>query len=188
MFHSPAALMTRVGAARLVLGCLGVALALLLATLGVALYRGVGDSPLGASDAAFRLAPDFTAETLDGTTFRLGQHEGSPLFLYFWASWCAPCEREAPLIERLWREYEARGYTFVAVNVMDNRADAVAFARRHGLSFPVVSGGDVYLDYGVVALPEAFFVLPGLRLSGKYIGELREEDFRAMLDALAEGT
>ena len=188
MSHSAAALVTRVGALRLVLGSLAVALALLLATLGVALYRGVGDSPLGPDDAAFRLAPDFAAETLDGATFRLGQHAGRPLFLYFWASWCAPCEREAPLIERLWREYEARGYTFVGVNVMDNAADAAAFARRHGLTFPIVSGNDVYLDYGVVALPEAFFVRPGLRVSGKYIGELREDGFRAMLDALAEGT
>ena len=188
MSHSPADLLGRAGAARLVLGVAGAALALVLAGLAVGIFRGVGDSPLGASDTSLTLAPDFAVETLDGESFSLGRHADGPLFLYFWASWCAPCEREAPLIERLWREYEARGYTFVGVNVMDNHADALAFARRHDLSFPIVSGGDIYLDYGVVALPEAFFLLPGLRVSGKYIGELREQDFRAMLEALAEGT
>ena len=188
MSHSPADPVGRAGALRLALGAVGVALALVLAALGVGIFRGVGDSPLGEGDAAFDLAPAFTAETLDGESFSLERHAGRPLFLYFWASWCAPCEREAPLIERLWQEYEARGYTFVGVNVMDNHAEALAFARRHGLSFPNVSGGDVYLEYGVVALPEAFFLLPGLRVSGKYIGELREEAFRAMLEALAEGT
>ena len=188
MSHSPAKLIRRAGPPRLALGAVGVVLALLLAALGVAIDRGVGDSPLGESPASFRLAPDFTAETLDGESFSLGRHSGGPLFLYFWASWCAPCEREAPLIERLWQEYEARGYTFVGVNVMDNHTDAVAFARRHGLTFPIVRGADVYLDYGVIALPEAFFLLPGLRVSGKYFGELREADFRAMLERLAEGT
>lgn len=170
------------------LGAVGFALALLLAALAAGIFQGVGDSPLGASDTSLSVAPGFSAETLDGESFSLAQHAKGPLFLYFWASWCAPCEREAPLIERLWREYGARGYTFVGVNVMDNHADALAFARRHGLSFPNVRGGDVYLDYGVVALPEAFFLLPGLRVSGKYIGELREQDFRAMLEALAGGT
>ena len=181
-------LVRRTGPLRLALGGGGVVLALLIVALGVAMFRGVGDSPLGETAAGFERAPDFAAETLDGEPFDLGRHGDRPLFVYFWASWCAPCEREAPLIQELWPEYEARGYTFVGVNVMDNQGDATAFAARHGLTFPVLRGGEVYLEYGVSGLPEAFFLRPGLEVSRKYVGQLHEAEFRAMLDRLAEGT
>ncbi len=187
MFESLAELVRRAGALRLALGGAGALLALLIVALGVAMFRGVGDSPLGETDAGFERAPAFAAETLGGEPFDLGRHGDRPVFVYFWASWCAPCEREAPLIQQLWPEYEARGYSFVGVNVMDNRGDADAFAARHGLSFPVLRGGEVYLDFGVSGLPEAFFLRPGLEVSRKYVGELREAEFRAMLDRLAEG-
>ncbi|MDA0256320.1 MAG: TlpA disulfide reductase family protein [Chloroflexi bacterium] len=180
-------LIWRAGPLRLALSGAGVVLAVLLVALGVAMFRGVGDSPLGETAAGFEHAPAFAAETLDGETHVIGRHGDGPLFVYFWASWCAPCESEAPLIQALWPEYEARGYTFVGVNVMDNRGDADAFAARHGLTFPVLRGGEVYLEYGVSGLPEAFFLRPGLEVSRKYVGELREAEFRAMLDRLAEG-
>jgi cytochrome c biogenesis protein CcmG/thiol:disulfide interchange protein DsbE len=171
----------------LALGGAGVVLAVLIVALGMAMFRGVGDSPLGEAAAGFELAPTFMGETFDGEPFDLGRHGDGPVFVYFWASWCAPCEREAPLIQALWPEYEARGYTFVGVNVMDNRGEAEAFSRRHGLTFPMLRGGEIYLDYGVTGLPEAFFLVPGLEISRKYVGELHETDFRAMLDRLAEG-
>ena len=181
--------MRGLGATRVVLGGGGVLLAAALLALGVAMFRGVGDSPLGESEAGFTRAAAFELPTLEGGRFALESHAGGPVFLYFWASWCAPCEREAPLIQALWPEYEARGYTFVGVNVMDNRGDAEAFARRHALTFPqLYDGGEgVYVDYGVSGLPEAFFLLPGLEVSRKYVGELREPEFRAMLERLAEG-
>jgi len=177
----------RAGPLRLALAGAAVLVAAVVVALGVAMFTGVGDSPLGEAEAGFERAPDFAGETLDGEPFQLGRYADRPLFVYFWASWCAPCEREAPLIQELWAEYEARGYLFVGVNVMDNAGDAEAFARRHGLTFPVVRGGEAYLDYGVTGLPEAFFIGRGLDVSRKYVGELREADFRAMLERLTEG-
>ena len=112
------------------------------------------------------------------------------MFIYFWASWCAPCAREAPLIERLWPEFERAGYTFVGVNLLDSEGDARAFIERYGLSFPLVTddGSGIYLEYGVYGLPEAFFLRPGLVVSQKFIGELSEEQFRRMLGRLAPGS
>ena len=108
------------------------------------------------------------------------------MFVYFWASWCGPCENEAPLIQELWPEYEARGYSFVGVNILDSEDSARAFVERHGLTFPTVfdGNGDAYLDYGVYGVPEAFFLRPGLILEQKYIGELTEDPFREMLEAI----
>ena len=104
----------------------GAVALLLVAVLGVALSRGVGQDRLGVVDPRVEAAPEFSLPTFDGSTFTLSDHADRPVFLYFWASWCLPCLREAPLLERLWPEYRARGYTFVGVNVLDREADARA--------------------------------------------------------------
>ena len=155
----------------------------LVVVLMVAMFRGVGDSPLGATDASFEIAADFTLPSFDGGSFTLSEYADGPVFVYFWASWCTPCVREAPLIERLWPEYEAAGYAFVGVNVQDSERDARAFIERFSVTFPTVfdRGEGVYLDYGVFGLPEAFFLRPGLVVNQKFLGELVEGELRDML-------
>jgi cytochrome c biogenesis protein CcmG/thiol:disulfide interchange protein DsbE len=161
----------------------------LVLVLAVAMFRGVGDSPLGEVDAGFTEAADFTLPSFDGEPFTLSDHSSGPVFVYFWASWCGPCFREAPLIERLWPEFEARGYMFVGVNILDSEGDARAFIKQFELTFPmVIDEGGTYLDYGVVGLPEGFFLRPGLGVNRKFIGELTEGEFRRMLDELTEGS
>ena len=127
--------------------------------------------------------------TIDGGEIAIADFADGPVFLYFWASWCAPCEREAPLIERLWAEYEPRGYTFLGINIIDNDAGAQDFVERHGLTFPTLvdRDGEVYFDFGVNGVPEAYFLEPGLLVSRKFLGELREEEFREMLEGIGEG-
>ncbi|MCX6049823.1 MAG: redoxin domain-containing protein, partial [Chloroflexi bacterium] len=44
-------------------------------------------------------APDFTLTTLDGKTFNLRAHRGTPVVLNFWATWCGPCQEELPAVE-----------------------------------------------------------------------------------------
>lgn len=196
---------------RLLVVVAGAAALALAGVLAIGLSRGVGDSPLGEMEAGFVEAADFTLPTFDGGLFTLSEHADGPLFIYFWASWCAPCFREAPLIERLWPEFEAAGYTFVGVNILDSEADARAFIEAFELSFPLVisldseqdarafidafdlplrpvmESIDIYLAYGVYGLPEAFFIRPGLVVNQKFIGALTEPVFRQMLAALAEG-
>jgi cytochrome c biogenesis protein CcmG/thiol:disulfide interchange protein DsbE len=188
----------------------GVAALALSGVLALGIARGVGDSPLGEVEAGFNEAADFTLPTFAGGTFTLSEYTDGPIFIYFWASWCAPCFREAPLIERLWPEFRAAGYMFVGVNILDSEPDARAFIERFDLSFPLVmnldseedvgtfveqfdlslprvmDSRDIYLAYGVYGLPEAFFVRPGLLVDRKFIGELTESVLREMLAALAD--
>jgi len=177
--------MLRGQGARLLAGGVGLAAALLVTVMAVAMANGIGGEPLGAASTGFERAAEFELPTLDGSSFALGDHADGPVFVYFWASWCGPCETEAPLIQALWPEYEARGYTFVGVNTWDSERDARAFVERHGLTFPVVvSDGKAPLDYGVYALPEAFFLRPGLEIDRKFLGALTEVDFREALEAI----
>jgi cytochrome c biogenesis protein CcmG/thiol:disulfide interchange protein DsbE len=173
-------------------GLLALALAVALAA---AMRGGVGQPPLGAVDAGFTTAATFELPRLnnDGAgaagTFSLGDYGDRPVFVYFWASWCTPCKAEAPLIQRLWPEFEARGYTFVGVNIQDQEQDARRFVEEHGLTFPQVRDreGAVYLDYGVYGLPESFFLKPGLLVHEKYLGEFDETVLRERLGAIDVG-
>ena len=54
-------------------------------------------------------APQFAMQLLDGGEFRLSDHEGRPLVINFWASWCPPCRQESPAFERQWRRYRDTG-------------------------------------------------------------------------------
>jgi peroxiredoxin len=166
----------------------GAAVLGLVAVLAIASAQGVGSDEDGAGEASIDAAPQFALPTFDGGSFAITDHASGPIFVYFWASWCAPCERETPLIEQLWPEYEAAGYTFVAINMWDKEEDARAFVERHGLTFPVVRDehGDAYLEFGVNQLPWAYFLAPGLAVDRQYVGELREDELREMLDAIGE--
>lgn len=178
--------MPRLTRGQVAVASVGVVALALAVVLGVAMRRGVGAPPLGAVDAGFARAKPFALPRMDAGSVDLAQYEGQPVFLYFWASWCAPCQSEAPLIERLWPEFRDRGYAFVGVNIQDQEDAARSFVQEHRLTFPIVrdTEGSVYLDYGVYGLPESFFLRPGLEVNQKYLGEFTETDLRARLEAI----
>lgn len=165
----------------------GVAILAVVAVLGVALARDSGGNRLLVSDGEQRPAPAFALPTFGGERFSLANHAEGPVFIYFWASWCRPCEVEAPMIQRLWEELRGQGYTFVGVNIWDLERDARAFAQDHGLTFPLVRDpGSVSVAYGVERLPMAVFLRPGLQIDRRVLGELREQELRELLTRLRE--
>lgn len=179
MRHAPAS--------RVAVAGIGIGLAILLAALAVALSQGVGQPDAGRTDIGGAQAVEFTAPLFGGGDFVLADSAEQPVFIYFWASWCVPCEEEAPVIERLWPEYRDRGYQFVGVNIWDLPADAERFIAEHGLTFPLARDAErsVYVEYGVQALPVGFFIEPGLSIRSRYDGPLDEARLRSELDALA---
>ena len=171
---------------RVSIGAAGLALVALVGVLALAMQRGVGGAGEGRSDAGGRAMPAFTLQQFDGTRFALGDHAAGPVLVYFWASWCIPCQQEAPVIQRLWPEYRQRGYTFIGVNIWDAESDARRFIRDYRLDFPLAADTErsVYVDYGVATLPAAYFLEPGLRARTRYQGALDERTLRSLLDAL----
>src|SRR5690348_16998960 len=70
-------------------------------------------------------APDFTLITPDGKKVSLKDYRGKVVFLNFWATWCPSCRTEMPDMDKLYREYKAKGLEIVAVNVKDKKDDAL---------------------------------------------------------------
>ena len=131
-------------------------------------------------------APEFTMMLLDGGEFRLSEHEGVPVVINFWASWCPPCRQESPAFERQWRRYQDTGIQFVGVDIQDEVSDAEAYVREFGLTFPngLDVDGKITIDYGVIGLPVTFFVGSSGIVEGRWVGAIPEDKLEERVNAL----
>jgi len=137
-------------------------------------------------------APDATRSlaTLDGGGKRsLASLRGRVVVLNFWASWCEPCQAEAPLLERAQRRLEGHRGTVLGVTYLDASPDSLSFARRYHLTYPNLrdGDGDFARAYGTNQLPETFI----LDRRGSIVAISRGEIGRPFLNkaiALAESS
>jgi peroxiredoxin len=108
------------------------------------------------------LAPDFTAQSLDGEITTLSSFKGKPVLVNLWASWCLPCRTEMPALERVYQDFQDQGFTILAVNAtsQDNLSEVNAFVKEYGLSIPILldESGDITSLYQISAFPTSFFI------------------------------
>jgi cytochrome c biogenesis protein CcmG, thiol:disulfide interchange protein DsbE len=153
---------------RLKIGAQVVALGVVLGLLGLLVWKITNQDQKQARKNA--PAPKFTLPRLDRPgDLSLASLKGKAVVLNFWASWCAPCRDEAPVLERAWDRYRRHGVVVIGVDQQDLSSDARAFARKYGMTYPLVHDGpgEVVAKYGLTGVPETFFV----GRSGKLVGE-----------------
>ena len=127
----------------------------LLGSVGWGLLHPAG--PL-QSTLVGKPAPEMTIAVLDGSQQRLARLKSTPVVLNFWASWCVPCKQEAPILNAAAREYSGR-VQFVGVDIQDSDPAARNYQAEVQSPYPVgpaIVGS--YLDWGVTAPPETFFI------------------------------
>lgn len=138
------------------------------AVIGLLIY---GLSTQGAStslDEALRhgkrpIAPEATMlmPTLTGAgRSSLAAYRGKVVIVNFWASWCTPCEREAPGLERLERQLASHDATVLGITYEDITSDSLKFAHEFNLTYPNLRdvNGSFAHSYGTVQIPESFVI------------------------------
>ena len=136
-------------------------------------------------------APAFTLQSLDGKgSVSLASFRGKTVVLNFWASWCEPCKREAPALERIWRQDRGRNVVVLGVDTNDASSDARRFLSAHGITYPAVGGAGYGLAgrYGVPDLPATFVInAKGRIVGGEILGPVSEtahsQELHRYLDA-----
>jgi cytochrome c biogenesis protein CcmG, thiol:disulfide interchange protein DsbE len=90
----------------------------------------------------------------------LAAFHGKVVVLNFWASWCEPCQTEAPLLERAQRSLRRHDATVLGVTYLDASSDSQGFVREHHITYPNLrdTTGEFAHAYGTDQLPESFVV------------------------------
>jgi cytochrome c biogenesis protein CcmG, thiol:disulfide interchange protein DsbE len=88
----------------------------------------------------------------------LEDYRGKVVVLNFWASWCDPCRKESPLLQRWHNRVEKRQGTVLGVDVQDVTGDAREFISEYGLTYPMLRDGEGLTreTFAIVGFPETF--------------------------------
>ncbi len=126
-----------------------------------------------AQPAVGRPAPDFTLPALDGSTFRLSDQRGKPVVLNFWATWCGPCQRELPALQRAAEHYDGV-VVFAGVDQAETAETVQRYVDKLGLTFAIPMDGEQEVGerYGVLGLPTTFFIDESGVIRSIWMGEM----------------
>jgi cytochrome c biogenesis protein CcmG/thiol:disulfide interchange protein DsbE len=120
-----------------------------------------------------------------GQLISLSQYSGKPVIVNFWASWCEPCQKETPLLAAWYRQEKGR-VALVGLDENDTSAAALKFAHAKGVTYPLgydpqtIAAG----AYGVIALPQTFFLNAQHRVVARVYGALTTADLTKDLKAM----
>lgn len=168
--------------------------ALLFGVLAISgLWSGRVRTPL--TPPAVERLHDFILPDLDDRPRSISEWSGRPLIINFWATWCAPCRREMPLLQQLVNDHGDTGLQVVGI-AMDDLPNVRRFIAQIGITYPVLYGefeaSRVAESFGdeFIGLPFSVIVSPQGDILARWAGELDGDTLRqivAELDAVASG-
>ena len=106
-------------------------------SLGLAALLALVAGTASALDKGAR-SPELGAKDLTGKPVTLSTLAGKVVIVDFWATWCAPCKEEMPVLERLYQKYRGRGLVIVGVSVDEEGGNVAPFIKKMKVSFPIV--------------------------------------------------
>lgn len=172
---------------------LAIAAGVAVMILGVVFVRRIGtDITLTPTPLANRPVPDVPVRYLDSDgEFRLTDFDGEIVVLNFWASWCYNCRVEHEALLAAASGYADLGVRFVGVAYLDDLDDSIGFLNELGRGDPYIYGYDegsrFAVEFGVVGLPETFFIDADGVVRAKVSGPVSVALLQQTLDAMLLG-
>jgi cytochrome c biogenesis protein CcmG, thiol:disulfide interchange protein DsbE len=117
--------------------------------------------------------PTISGSTLQGGTLEPADYRGKVVLVNFWAAWCAPCRREQPGLEALWRKLQPSGkVAFIGVDYKDSTSAADRHLNQYGVTYPSVSdpNGTLGGAFNVPYLPATILVDADGQLHYRLVG------------------
>ncbi len=106
----------------------------------------------------------------------------APVMVNIWASWCAPCRQEHPLLEKLSEVYHI---PIIGLNYKDKADNAKKFIAEHGNPYADIANdaeGLTTLNWGIRGVPETFIINKEGKIIYRHTGEIREQDIVKLVD------
>jgi thiol-disulfide isomerase/thioredoxin len=133
--------------------------------------------------------PAFSLGDLQGKSTPIDTWRGKSLVINFWATWCAPCRREIPLLQGLSAVWADRGVQVVGIAV-DHRDEVVDYAHRLGIAYPILVGEQDALDvatslgFDSPVFPFTVFTDRRGEVVALYVGELHQPQAHFILSVV----
>lgn len=150
------------------------------------------DITLSPSPLQDQPAPDVAVRYLDSADeFRLSDFAGDIVVVNFWASWCLNCRVEHEALNSAAAGFADLGVTFVGIAYQDRESSSIEFLEELGRGDPYVYGIDegsrVAVEFGILGLPETFFIDRDGVVLGKVSGPVSAELLSRTIEAIALG-
>jgi thiol-disulfide isomerase/thioredoxin len=150
----------------------------------LALACRLEDAPRPGRDGRGPLAPEFTLPDLLGSEFSLAEHRGQPVIVDFFATWCAPCVQQIPVLNA----FQAAHYGDVVVLgiAVDAQGSRVVgpWVSEYDVQYPVLLGSErLAQQYGAFGFPTLYVIAPDGSVSSKHVGVISQQELEEALAA-----
>ena len=121
---------------------------------------------------------EFSLKDMDGQTHKLSDYKGKTLIINFWASWCPPCRKEMPSMERAWQKVKKDNIVMLAINVGEDEDTVFTFLGDYPVTFTILldTTGKVTEHWPIKGLPTTYVVSPEGKLVYQAIGGREWDD------------
>jgi thiol-disulfide isomerase/thioredoxin len=130
------------------------------------------------------MMPAFQVQDVKGNVTPLEQYKGKKVFVNFWASWCPPCKREMPSIEKLYADVDTSKVTFLLVSLDDEFGKAKKYVSSQNLKLPIYyPASNLPPLFNVEAIPATFIFNENGELLNQVNGSdnYEQEEYRQLL-------
>lgn len=137
-------------------------------------------------------APDFTIQLANGPKTTLSSLKGQAVLVHFWATWCPPCVRELPGMDKLAKKIAAQKnpkLVFIGICVSDEEKSRADFMKQNKYTFPCGLDADGTIaanKYGVSGIPSSFLVSPDGKIIKQHIGMMSENELATFVKGYAD--
>ena len=130
-------------------------------------------------------APEFNLEDQDGNFLKMSDYKGKVVIVNFWATWCPPCRKEMPSMQRAWEILQKEDIVMLAINVGEDSDQIFSFTAEYPVEFPLIMDRDssVVNQWKVRGLPTTYIVNPAGQIVYQAIGD-REWDSEEIMNQI----
>jgi thiol-disulfide isomerase/thioredoxin len=148
-------------------------------------FAGVIGRPVLPAPEVGSLAPNFELVALSGAAVRLTNALDKPVFINFWATWCAPCVLEMPNLQKYYETYGDE-FEILAINAGESEWDVGKFVDDIGITFPVLLDpqSKITIEYKVQGFPTTYILSSDGIIQAVHIGMLSENKIEEYLESV----